>query len=145
MSNPFPEPCSDQSSQSAVTRHSVQFDRNDTGWRLLMDLFKYHQMLVESEGQFPEDIDRSCIEMLGLRFDLLIGVLFYIRYRMSLIDLEGTQYFDAHIFRMDVEGGPSFDISKEEHEFYATCRHIFCENQSNLIPFLESLPGFWSE
>ena len=144
MSNSFPEPCSDQSSQSAVTRHSVQLDRNDTGWRLFMDLSKYHQMLVESEGQFPEDIDRRCIDMLGIRFELLINAVFNITYRTALVDVGGTRYFDAQIFRMIV-GGQSYEISKEEYESSSICRDTLMENGRNLIPFLESLPGFWSE
>lgn len=145
MSNLFPEPCFDKSSESAVTTYSFEFDpRNDPGSNLVYELFKYHQKLVESEGQFPEEIDRRCIEMLGVRFDLLIDTLFDIRYRISLIDVEGTQYFDARPFRMDV-GGQSYDVSQEDHEFVMTCRDTFIENRQNLIPFLESLPGFFPE
>ena len=52
--------------------------------RFLNSLADFQSKWVEKEGGIPEELDKRCINMLGLRFALIVPTLFEVHMRLQL-------------------------------------------------------------
>ena len=143
MSNAFQETYFNTKTKSKYKKHSIEVDtNNDFYMKLVMSLFKFKEKWVETEGGFPEEVDRRCVDMLGLRFDILVGTMLDLHFRKKLFDQGQIDNIFIHLYKMDFDNGESYEISEEEHEFGMSCLETLLDNSENLIPFFDSLSDF---
>ena len=143
MSNPFQETYFNTKSKTKYRKHSLEIDpKNDPYMQMLMSLYQFQQKWIAKEGALPEEVDRHCIDLLGMRFALLIEIMWELYSRQKLIESGQISDFETHLFRMDLVGGESHEISKEQHEVRISCMNQLLEHSNNLIPFFDSLSDF---
>ena len=144
MSTPSQETYFNTKSKTKYDKHSLWIDpKNDPVMEMIVSLFDFHQKWVAKEGALPEEIDRRCIDLLGMRFQLLLESMFSVHVRKQLIDAGQISDYETPFFRVEVEGCESHEISQEEHEDLLLCMNKLLEYPTNnLTTFLDSLSDF---
>lgn len=109
--------------------------------RFLNSLADFQSKWVEKEGGIPEELDKRCINMLGLRFALLVPTLFEVYMRLQLFKGGAIDSHLQYIPEMEC-GGQKFQISKHEHEEICVNLNALVNSADNLHLFLDSLADF---
>ena len=114
---------------------------NDVFMQMLKSLTEFQSNWVKKEGGIPEELDVRCINMLGMRFAMLVPTLFEIHTRQQLL---GAGVIDSpfqYIHEMEVDG-QKYPISKQEHKDICVHLNALLDNGDNLPRFLDSLADF---
>ena len=114
---------------------------NDPLMHMMKSLSEFQGKWVEQEGGIPEELDVRCINMLGIRFRMLVLTLWEMHSRTKL--LEGGVIDSPYQYIQEIEvEGQKYPISKQEHKEICVHLEALLKSSKNLTRFLDSLADF---
>ena len=141
MPSPFKEFYFNTKTKEKFKKHHFVLDPKNPMMQMLGSLYDFQQRWIAKEGALPEEIDASCIDMLGMRFSILLATMYELHTRNLLVQQGSLADPFAYMHEMHVNG-KTYPISKQEHEEIVHYMEILCESGERIPEFLDSLSDF---
>ena len=125
-----------------LQKHHITIDpRQDSMMLMLASLSEFRQKWIDKEGALPEEIDARCVDMTGMRFNLLLTTMCEAHTRLLLVKQGAIPDVFTYMPEMQV-GCQTYPISKQEHKQIVSCMEQYSKTGDKVPQFLDSLSDF---